>query len=86
MTTAETDMLRLYEDPDRLGEALNFTEAETTFAARLVEKDYYGTVVLDYLAGKAPALVFKGGTFTAGSCGPRLLRPRLRGAQVRAAS
>jgi len=55
-------MLRLYDDPDRLGDALNFTEAETTFAARLVEKDYYSTVVLDYLAGHALPLVFKGGT------------------------
>jgi len=55
-------MLRLHEDRDRFGEALSFTEAETTFPARLVEKDYYCTVLLEYLSGKAPGLVFKGGT------------------------
>jgi predicted nucleotidyltransferase component of viral defense system len=62
MTKTKPGMLRLHEDPDRFGEALNFTEAETTFAARLVEKDYYCTIMLDYLAAKAPGLVFKGGT------------------------
>ena len=55
-------MLRLHEDRDRFGEALSFTEAETTFPARLVEKDYYCTVFLEYLGGKAPGMVFKGGT------------------------
>jgi predicted nucleotidyltransferase component of viral defense system len=55
-------MLRLHEDRDQFREALNFTEAETTFAARLVEKDYFCTVVLEYLSGKVPELVFKGGT------------------------
>lgn len=55
-------MLRLHEDQDRFGEALSFTEAETMFAARLVEKDYYCTVLLEYLAGKVPGMVFKGGT------------------------
>lgn len=62
MTKTKPGMLRLHEDPDRFGDALNFTEAETTFAARLVEKDYYCTIMLDYLAAKAPGLVFKGGT------------------------
>ena len=55
-------MLRLHEDRDRLSEALNFTEAAMTFSARLVEKDYYCTVLLEYLAGHIPGLVFKGGT------------------------
>lgn len=55
-------MLRLHEDRDRFGEALSFTEAETTFPARLVEKDYYCTLMLEYLSGKVPRLVFKGGT------------------------
>ena len=55
-------MLGLHEDRDRFGEALSFTEAELRFPARLVEKDYYCTVLLEYLAGKAPGLVFKGGT------------------------
>lgn len=55
-------MPRLHEDPDRFGEALNFTEAETTFPARLLEKDYYCTVLLQCLSGRASRLVFKGGT------------------------
>ncbi len=55
-------MLRLHEDEARFGEALSFTEAETTSSARLVEKDYYSTVLLEYLAGKVGSLVFKGGT------------------------
>ena len=55
-------MLELHEDRDRFGEALSFTEAELRFPARLVEKDYYCTVLLEYLAGKVTGLVFKGGT------------------------
>ena len=55
-------MLRLHEDLEHFSEALNFTEAETSFAARLVEKDYYCTVVLAYLAETTDMLVFKGGT------------------------
>jgi predicted nucleotidyltransferase component of viral defense system len=55
-------MLRLHEDRDRFKEALSFTEAETTFPGRLLEKDYYCTVLLEYLAGTASSLVFKGGT------------------------
>jgi predicted nucleotidyltransferase component of viral defense system len=55
-------MLQQHKDQDRFGEALSFTESATTFAARLVEKDYYCTVLLEHLAGKAPGLVFKGGT------------------------
>ena len=55
-------MLELHEDRDRFGEALSFTEAELRFPARLVEKDYYCTVLLEYLAGTVTELVFKGGT------------------------
>jgi len=43
-------------------EALRFTAAETGFAARLIEKDYFCSLVLEYLAGTDDALVFKGGT------------------------
>jgi hypothetical protein len=42
---------------------VNFTTAETGFAPRLIEKDYFCTVLLAYLAGAAgDRLVFKGGT------------------------
>jgi predicted nucleotidyltransferase component of viral defense system len=53
--------MRLHEDQERFRDALNFTEAETAFASRLVEKDYYCTVLLEQL-GKVDRLVFKGGT------------------------
>ena len=44
-------------------EAVNFTTAETAFASRLIEKDYFCTVLLAYLAGAVDdRLVFKGGT------------------------
>lgn len=55
-------MQRLHEDQDRFRDALNFSEAETTFTARLVEKDYYCTVLLEYLPEKVAGMVFKGGT------------------------
>ena len=55
--------LRLHdEDPDLFREAVRFTAAETGFVPRLIEKDYFCTVVLQYLAVTASALVFKGGT------------------------
>lgn len=63
MTQRDAGALRLHEDRDFFREALSFTSAETAFPARLIEKDYFCTVVLAYLAG-APdqGLVFKGGT------------------------
>ena len=55
-------MLQFHEDSHFFLEALNFTEAETSFPARLVEKDYFCTIVLAYLTQTADTLVFKGGT------------------------
>jgi predicted nucleotidyltransferase component of viral defense system len=55
-------MIKLHEDKQLFGDSLTFTEAASMFSARLVEKDYYCTVLLDYFAGKVPGLVFKGGT------------------------
>lgn len=52
---------RVHLDPPTFVEAVRFTAAKTGFDARLVEKDYFCTLVLDQLAG-AGALVFKGGT------------------------
>jgi predicted nucleotidyltransferase component of viral defense system len=43
-------------------EAARFTAAETGFVPRLVEKDYFCTLLLGYLAGAVGDLVFKGGT------------------------
>ena len=55
-------MPRLHEDTALFREAVNFTAARTGFSPRLVEKDYFCTVVLAHLAAAAPELVFKGGT------------------------
>ncbi len=52
----------MHEDPDFFREALNFTAAETAFAPRLIEKDYFCTVLLEHLSAESDALVFKGGT------------------------
>lgn len=53
---------QIHIDSALFAEALNYTAATTGFSARLIEKDYYCTLLLDYLAAVAPGLVFKGGT------------------------
>lgn len=58
----EPTRLRLHEDPAFFREAVNFTAAQTGFASRLIEKDYFCSVILQHLAVAAPELVFKGGT------------------------
>lgn len=56
-------MIKHHEDTDLFQETVNFTAAETTFAARLIEKDYFCTVLLEHLAAVTGGqLVFKGGT------------------------
>jgi predicted nucleotidyltransferase component of viral defense system len=57
-----TEKIRLHEDPVLFREAVNFTAAETRFLPRLIEKDYFCTVLLDYLTASVDNLVFKGGT------------------------
>ncbi len=57
----EHPSLRLHLDPAAFAEAVRYTAAATGFDARLVEKDYYCTLVLEHLA-VAEGLVFKGGT------------------------
>jgi len=60
---AERDPLRLHvEDPALFREAVAFTAAETRFAPRLVEKDYFSSVLLRHLAAADAGLVFRGGT------------------------
>lgn len=53
---------RLYEDHARFREAIHFTAAETLFLPRLIEKDYFCTLLLGYLSASDGSLVFKGGT------------------------
>jgi len=62
MNRPDPPSIRFHDDPDLFREALNFTAAETAFSPRLIEKDYFCTVLLDYLAGAHLGLVFKGGT------------------------
>jgi len=63
MTVPERDPLRLHvEDPTLFREAVGFTASETRFAARLVEKDYFSSVLLRHLAAADAGLVFRGGT------------------------
>jgi predicted nucleotidyltransferase component of viral defense system len=55
--------LRLHDaDPALFREAVRFTVAQTGFVPRLIEKDYFCTVVLQYLAASSAELLFKGGT------------------------
>jgi predicted nucleotidyltransferase component of viral defense system len=58
----EASPLRLHEDPALFREAVNFTAAETGFAPRLIEKDYFCSALLQHLEASGAALVFKGGT------------------------
>lgn len=50
------------EDAALLREAIQYTAAETGFTRRLIEKDYFCSVVLEYLAAEGGGLTFKGGT------------------------
>ena len=62
MTAADDAPLRAHEDRALFREALAYTAAETGFVARLVEKDYFCSVLLQHLAAAGAALVFRGGT------------------------
>jgi len=50
------------EAPGELREAIRFTGEETGFAPRLIEKDYFCSVILEALAEADVPLIFKGGT------------------------
>jgi predicted nucleotidyltransferase component of viral defense system len=50
------------DDRDLLRQAIELTARETRFNPRLIEKDYFCSVVLEYLAASDPDLSFKGGT------------------------
>ena len=63
MNKAEPPAIRAHEDTALFRDAVQFTAAESGFVPRLIEKDYFCTVLLDYLSMAAGAeLVFKGGT------------------------
>lgn len=62
MTVPEQGPIRFHADAELFREAVSFTAAETGFAARLIEKDYFCTVLLQHLTAAVSGLVFKGGT------------------------
>jgi hypothetical protein len=62
MSESDLQAVRLWEDPDYFRAAVRFTSQVTTFAPRLVEKDYFCTVLLEYLSEINEGFVFKGGT------------------------
>jgi len=61
MTPSEASRLRWHEDAVLFRETISFTAARTGFSGRLVEKDYFATIVIEYLSA-VTSLVFKGGT------------------------
>jgi hypothetical protein len=54
--------IQTHEDPLLFREAINFTATQTRFLPRLIEKDYFCTLLLNYLAAADVGLIFKGGT------------------------
>jgi predicted nucleotidyltransferase component of viral defense system len=60
---SKAERISAHEDAPLFREALLFTAAESGFTARLIEKDYFCTLLLDYFFTAAGTeLVFKGGT------------------------
>ena len=57
-------------EASRLFEAVAFTAAETGFLPRLVEKDYFASVLLAGLASRVDELAFRGGTCLATAATP----------------
>lgn len=63
MSKAEPPAINAHEDAALFREAVQFTAAESGFVPRLIEKDYFSTLLLAYLsASVGNELVFKGGT------------------------
>jgi len=63
MSRAEPPTINAHEDVALFREAVQFTAAESGFVPRLIEKDYFCTLLLAYLSEAAgDGLVFKGGT------------------------
>jgi len=54
--------MRVHEDPELFGAAINYTMASTGFLPGLIEKDYFCTLLLEFLTADNDLLYFKGGT------------------------
>lgn len=62
MNRPESLLFPWHEDSEFFVSAVSFTAQVTTFSTRLVEKDYFCSVLLEYLTTAGNTLVFKGGT------------------------
>lgn len=62
MNASEAHGVRIHEDTDLFREAVSYTAARTAFTPRLIEQDYYCTLLLTYFSTGDAELVFKGGT------------------------
>lgn len=63
MSKAEPPAIRAHDDAALFRDAVRFTAEESGFVPRLIEKDYFCTLLLDYLsAAVGGELAFKGGT------------------------
>lgn len=63
MSKAELPAINAHQDAALFRDAVRFTAEESGFMPRLIEKDYFCTLLLDYLSRAGGAeLVFKGGT------------------------
>ena len=56
MSRPESHLFPWHEDPAFFLSAVSFTAQVTTFSARLVEKDYFCSVLLEYLTTADNAL------------------------------
>ncbi|MFC1652188.1 nucleotidyl transferase AbiEii/AbiGii toxin family protein [Planctomycetota bacterium] len=62
MNNQDRSLLTFHQDTALFRESVIYSAAETGFAARLIEKDYFCSVLLAYLANYDKQCVFKGGT------------------------
>jgi predicted nucleotidyltransferase component of viral defense system len=62
MNKAVFEAADILADHDFFKTAVNFSVRRTGFAARLIEKDFFCSILLEYLASAGKDLVFKGGT------------------------
>ena len=74
MNNHEDALMTFHEDAALFRESVAYSAAETGFTARLIEKDYFCSVLLAYLSKRVQYCVFKGGTCLASSKAETSLR------------
>ena len=62
MDSSDSADMRLHEDVELFREVVTFTAAQTRFAPRVIEKDYFCSLLIAHLTAAERKLVFKGGT------------------------